>query len=230
MKSYQLANEDTIPALGLGTWKSEPGKVYEAIQTAIQIGYRHIDCAPVYKNEPEVGQALKEAITSGIVKRSELWITSKLWNNAHESEEVIPALQQTLLDLQLDYLDLFLIHWPVVLKKEVSFPQKAADYLSLEEVPIAETWQAMETALKQGLCKHIGVSNFSQRKLAALRNDCTQKPEVNQVESHPYLQQKDLLDYCNSEGILLTAYSPLGSGDRAQGMKKQDEPSTPWRK
>jgi len=225
MKYYQLANGDGIPALGLGTWKSEPGKVYEAIKTAIQMGYRHIDCAPIYKNEPEVGKGLKEVIASGIVKRSELWITSKLWNNAHKAEEVIPALQQTLSDLQLDYLDLFLIHWPIALKKEVSFPQKADDYFSLDEVPLAETWQGMESALKQGLCKHIGVSNVSQKKLAALSQDTAQKPEVNQVESHPYLQQKELLDYCSSEGILLTAYSPLGSGDRAPGMKRQDEPS-----
>lgn len=225
MKYYQLANGDEIPALGLGTWKSEPGKVYEAIKTAIQMGYRHIDCAPIYKNEPEVGQGLKEVIASGIVKRSELWITSKLWNNAHKAEEVIPALQQTLSDLQLDYLDLFLIHWPIAFKKEVSFPQKADDYFSLDEVPLAETWQGMESALKQGLCKHIGVSNFSQKKIAALSQDATQKPEVNQVEAHPYLQQKQLLDYCSSEGILLTAYSPLGSGDRTPGMKRQDEPS-----
>ena len=225
MKYYQLANGDAIPALGLGTWKSQPGEVYQAVKTAIQIGYRHIDCAPIYKNEPEVGQALKDVITSGLVKRSELWITSKLWNNAHKSEQVVPALQQTLTDLQLDYLDLFLIHWPVALKQDVSFPQKGADYLSLEEVPLAETWQGMESALTKSMCKHIGVSNFSQKKIAALINDSTQKPEVNQVESHPYLQQKDLLDYCNSEGILLTAYSPLGSGDRIPAMKKQDEPS-----
>lgn len=225
MKSLTLTNQDTIPMFGLGTWKSPPGEVYQAVKTALAIGYKHIDCAPIYRNEPEVGQAIQESLNSGIVKREEIWITSKLWNSDHQSSEVIPALKQTLKDLQLEYLDLFLIHWPIALKKGVLFPEKASDYLTLTEVPLIETWSAMIAASEQGLCKHIGVSNFSQQKLADLIAQTSYKPEVNQVESHPYLQQNELLAYCQSQGIVFTAYSPLGSSDRPQVFKKADEPS-----
>ena len=227
MKFYPFANGDTIPALGLGTWKSEKGKVYQAIKEALKIGYRHFDCAPIYGNEVEIGHAFKEVLDSGSVKREELWVTSKLWNNAHATKDVIPALHSTLRDLQLDYLDLYLIHWPVAFKSEVglSIPKQATDFISLDKVPVVETWQGMEDALRQGLSRHIGVSNFSQKKLAQLFQDSQVKPEVNQVESHPYLQQKELLDFCHDEQIILTAYSPLGSGDRSPSFKKADEPS-----
>ncbi|ELR99144.1 aldo/keto reductase [Gloeocapsa sp. PCC 73106] len=225
MKYYQLNNGDRIPALGLGTWKSPTGEVYLAVQEALKIGYRHIDCAPIYRNEAEIGQAFTEAITSGAVKREDLWITSKLWSNAHQQERVIPAIKETLTDLRLDYLDLFLIHWPIVLRPEVLLPETGEDLRPLEEVPLEETWQGMQMALQEGLCRHIGVSNFNQKKLASLNQVSGPKPEVNQVESHPYLQQNDLLTYCRSEGILLTAYSPLGSKDRPEMLKKPDEPS-----
>lgn len=117
MKNLLFENGDKMPSLGLGTWKSKPNEVYEAVLHAIEVGYRHIDCAYVYKNESEIGQAISEAIAKGLVKREDLWITSKLWNDAHLPQDVLPAIQNSLKDLQLDYLDLYLVHWPVALKK-----------------------------------------------------------------------------------------------------------------
>ncbi|MGY5847536.1 aldo/keto reductase [Salegentibacter sp. HM20] len=225
MKTLKFNNGDEMPAIGLGTWKSGKGEVGNAVKIALNSGYRHIDCAAVYNNEAEIGKAFSEVFSEGKIKREEVWITSKLWNDSHKKEDVIPALKQSLKDLQLDYLDLYLMHWPVAFKKGVGFPEKDEDYLSLEEVPLSETWEAMLEAKKLGLVKHIGVSNFSSKKLKQLMSEVAEKPEMNQVELHPYLQQKDLLDFCKKEGIHLTAYSPLGSGDRAEEMKAKNEPS-----
>jgi alcohol dehydrogenase (NADP+) len=224
IKSYPLSNGDRIPALGLGTWKSAKDEVYQAVKEALTIGYQHIDCAAIYGNEAEIGRALTETLTTGTIKRENLWITSKLWNNAHKNHQVIPALKKTLSDLRLDYLDLYLIHWPVALKETVLLPNRGEDFYSLEDVPLLETWLGMEQAKKAGLCRHIGVSNFSQSKVKHFLENASYKPEVNQVECHPYFSQTDLLNYCQSHGVLLTAYSPLGSGDRPDSFKKDNEP------
>ena len=224
MNYLTLNNGNKIPQLGLGTWKSEKGQVAAAVKYALKIGYRHIDCAPVYANEKEVGLALGESLTEGIVKREDIFITSKLWNNQHRRADVVPALKQTLQDLQLDYLDLFLIHWPVAFKKEVSWATKGEEFIALTELPLIETWRGMEQAVDEGLVKSIGVSNFSQVKLENLRLNGAIQPNVNQVECHPYLQQEELLAYCQNHGIGLTAYSPLGSGDRTSSLKQENEP------
>lgn len=225
MRILKFKNNHTMPALGLGTWKSEPGEVYSAVKTAIELGYRHIDCAPIYGNEKEIGVAIAECIHEGLVTREDLWITSKLWNDCHAQADVIPALKQSLSDLQLDYLDLYLIHWPVALKKGVSFPEQASDFVSLKKIPVIETWQAMEEASMKGLCHHLGVSNFGIKALQSLLNNCRIKPEMNQVECHPYFQQNTLLAFCKANEIHFTAYSPLGSGDRPDVFKSKDEPA-----
>ena len=223
-KAHAFANGDRMPLLGLGTWKSEPGDVYKAVREAIRIGYRHIDCASLYGNERDVGEALRDAMRDGDVTRKELWITSKLWSNAHGQKSVEPALRKTLADLGLEYVDLYLIHWPIPLRPTAVLPGSAADFMQASEVPIHATWAGMEAAAGAGLARHLGVSNFSVKKLRELRPHCKIRPEVNQVELHPLLQQPALVAYCASEGIHVTAYAPLGSGDRPTFVKAPDAP------
>lgn len=224
MKHLRFTNGDELPILGLGTWKAKPGEAKKAVKMAVEMGYRHFDCAPIYGNEQEIGEALAACLQSGKVKREDLWISSKLWNDSHKKTEVIPALNKTLENLQLDYLDLFLIHWPVALKHGTKMPRGAQDFLALEKVPLVETWRGMEETLSTRKAKHIGVSNFSEKKLSLLIPQCRKPPEVNQVELHPFLQQNALLKYCQSLNIQLVAYSPLGSKDRPQRLKSEDEP------
>jgi len=225
MKFLTFKNGDQLPVLGLGTWKSKPGEVYQAVLWAIKSGYRHIDCAAVYMNEKEVGQALSQAMTDGLVKREELFITSKLWNNAHRKEDVKGALKQTLKDLNLDYLDLYLIHWPISFKSGISFAQTREEFYTYQDVPLSSTWQGMQDMKNLKLVRHIGVSNFNIRNLKELINVGGQGPEMNQIEMHPFLPQKKLVEFCKNNNILLTAYSPLGSQDRSKAIKKADEPS-----
>jgi len=224
MRTVSFANGDSMPLLGLGTWKSEPGQVTAAVREAIRLGYRHIDCASIYGNEQEVGQAIRAAIHDGEVSREQLWITSKLWCNALGRDLVEPALRRTLADLQLDWLDLYLIHWPVPIRPGVAFPSSAQDLLPPDDALIRSTWEGMEAVLEEGLTRHIGVSNVSSRKLHDLLDHCRIRPEVNQVELHPLLQQPDLVADCRAAGIHITAYSPLGSLDRPAAIKAADEP------
>ena len=223
MRELRFNNGDMMPNLGLGTWKSKPGEVAQAVKDAIQIGYRHIDCAYIYDNEAEIGEALNDVFSKSDVKREDLWITSKLWNNSHAKDTVRPALQKTLNDLQLEYLDLYLIHWPILFKPEIQYPADGSEFLPLEDIPIIETWEELVVCHQLGMSRHLGVSNFSVSKIKDLISKSAVKPEVNQVELHPLLQQSDLKDYCDSEGIYLTAYSPLGSFDRNPAFKGPDE-------
>lgn len=212
-----------MPKVGLGTWKSEPGVVAKAVREAVGIGYRHLDCSPIYGNEAEVGEALATLLDGGLA-RDDIWVTSKLWNSKHLPEDVLPALKQTLADLRLEHLDLFLMHWPIALRPDVSYPEKAEDFLPIEEAPLAETWAAMEEAVDAGLVRHLGVSNFHPGRLAEIASGARIAPEVNQVESHPLLAQNGLLETCRSLDVLLTAYAPLGSPDRPARVRREDDP------
>jgi alcohol dehydrogenase (NADP+) len=223
MKTQELSNRTEMPMLGLGTWKSEPEEVYRAVRSAIEVGYRHIDCAAIYQNEEEIGRALTDAFQAGDANREGMWITSKLWNDSHAPEHVRPALQTSLEKLQLDYLDLYLIHWPVALRHGTVLPRGPEDFLPLSEVPLKSTWEAMLKVSEQGLAREVGVSNFSQHKIERVRDATGRTPAVNQIELHPYLQQNRLVEACEELGIAVTAYSPLGSPDSAAMMGREDD-------
>lgn len=225
MKSFLLNNGRQLPGLGLGTWKSKPGEVFLAVKEAIACGYRHIDCAFIYNNEREVGAAVSECIDRGIVHRDDLWITSKLWNSFHRPEDVAAGCRKSLEALQLDRLDLYLVHWPVAFQPGVTMPTDVEGFIPLSELPLATTWAAMESLVDQGLTTSIGVSNCGPARLAQLLDGSRIPPAVNQVELHPYLPQPELLDFCADNSIHVTAYSPLGSPDRPTSMKHEDEPT-----
>lgn len=212
MRYVELNNEIKMPIMGLGTWKSEPSAVYSAIRWALKLGYTHFDCAAIYNNEAAIGQAFADAMREDDLKREDIFVTSKLWNNAHLPEDVPVAYEETLKRLQLDYLDLYLMHWPVAQKKEALMPLSADDMISLEDAPIADTWAVMEELYNKGKVKAIGVSNFGEKRLTELVAISEVNPMVNQVECHPYLPQDELVTYCKNNMIAVTAYAPLGSG------------------
>lgn len=223
-----LSNGSIIPAIGLGTFGSDnytPDEIAKAVYYAIKIGYRHIDCAAVYANEKEIGAAIKQTIKEGIVSREELWINSKVWNDMHGEGDVIKACKQSLSDLQLDYLDLYLVHWPfpnyhapgcdVTARSADSKPYIHEEYMTV--------WRQMEELKERGLVKNIGTSNMTIPKMKLLLRDAKIKPVVEEMELHPHMQQRELFNFMLENGIQPIGYSPIGSPKRPERDKTSED-------
>ena len=209
-----------MPAIGLGTFGSDhvsAARVAEAVRGAAAVGYRHFDCASVYGNEAEVGTALEEILCDGI-RREDLWITSKLWNDKHGENDVIASCRQSIADLRLKYLDLYLVHWPFPNFHppgcEVS--SRSADARPYIHENFMKTWRKMEELVDMGLVRHIGTSNMTIPKLKLVLGDARIKPAVNEMELHPHFQQPELFRFVVENGIAAVGYCPVGSPGRPE--------------
>lgn len=217
-----------IPAVGLGTFGSDRfsgEQVAEAVMGAISVGYRHIDCASVYGNEDLIGGALNEVLESGDVSREELWITSKIWNDMHGEGDVLVSCEKSLKDLRLDYLDLFLVHWPF---PNFHAPGCDVDSRSPDARPyihdnFMKTWQQMERLVDAGLVRHIGTSNMTVPKLTLVMRDAKIKPACNEMELHPHFQQPELFDFCIDNNIQPIGFCPIGSPTRPDRDKTESD-------
>lgn len=223
----QLYTGAKIPAIGLGTFGSDTvsnAQIAAAVVGAAEVGYRHFDCASVYGNEGLVGASL-QTIMAGGVRREDLWVTSKLWNDKHAEADVIPSCEQSLSDLGLDYLDLYLVHWPFP-----NFHAKGVDVSSRDpharpyiHEDFMKTWRQMETLVDNGLVRHIGTSNMTIPKLKPVLRDARIKPSCNELELHPHFQQPELFQFVVDNGIVPIGYSPIGSPARPERDRTEDD-------
>jgi alcohol dehydrogenase (NADP+) len=215
-----LADGSRLPGIGLGTFGNDcydGDRIAEAVKEAISVGYRHIDCASVYGNEDSIGVSLRNAMKAGL-PRGDLWITSKLWNDKHAEKDVIPSCEKSLKDLGLDYLDLYLVHWPFPNSHAKGVDVSSRDpharpYIHEE---FMKTWRQMEKLVKTGLVKHIGTSNMTIPKLKLVLRDAEIKPVSNEMEIHPHFQQEELFRFVRANGMVPIGFSPIGSPCRPE--------------
>ncbi|CAK5281920.1 unnamed protein product [Mycena citricolor] len=212
-KILTLSSGTPIPQLGFGTWQAKPGEVGNAVEVAVKNGYRHLDLAMIYENQQEIGETFKKIFPS-VVKREEVFITSKCWNSAHQPAEVEKELDETLKQLGIEYLDLYLIHWPVAFQPGNGLypphPTIPGEVALDTETSLVDTWKAM-IALPKSKVRNVGVSNFTIEHIEAIIEATGVVPVANQIEGHPLLPQDELVAYCNSKNIHITAYSSLGN-------------------
>jgi aldehyde reductase len=203
-----------IPALGFGTLIPDPGVTVSATRDALEAGFRHFDCAERYGNEREVGKALQAGLAAGGLARKDIFVTTKLWNTNHRPERVEPAFEASLEKLGLDYLDLYLIHTPFAFQPgdEPAPRDKDGNVLYDREVTLQDTWKAMERLVDRGKCRAIGLSDITLQGVLPVYEAARIKPAVVQVESHPYLPETELLEFCKEKGVVLLAFAPLGHG------------------
>jgi len=217
----------TMPAIGLGTFGSDHDTEEEiavAVKGAAAVGYRHFDCAAVYGNEHLIGPALQEMMASG-VRREDLWITSKLWNDKHGEDDVVPTFMKSLRDLQLEYLDLYLIHWPFPNHHAPGVDVSSRDHNAVPYIHenYMKTWRQLESLVDRGVVRHIGTSNMTIPKLRLLLRDARIKPAANEMELHPHFQQPDLFDFVRAYGVEPIGYSPIGSPARPLRDRTADD-------
>lgn len=218
--SVTLANGYKMPMFALGTYLSKPGEVEKAVMDAIDLGYRHIDTAFFYENEHEIGTAIQAKIEDGTVKREDLFVTTKLWNNRHKEKDVVPICKKSLENLGLTYIDLYLIHWPFAFQEgEVLVPKDKDGKLLLSDTDYIETWRGMEECVHKKLTRSIGVSNFNSEQIARLMKSSNIVPVNNQVEVSVNLNQEKLINFCKKYNIVVSAYSPLGRPGNRLGIK-----------
>ncbi len=220
MTTIKVANTE-MPSVGLGTWKIGRDETAQAVNDAIAAGYRHIDSAADYGTEVETGNGIRSALSQEHCSRDDLWVTSKLWNSYHRKQHVRAACERSLADLQLDYLDLYLIHFPIATQfvpfeeryppEWIFDPDSAKPSMLVDQVPLAETWAGMEELVTAGLVREIGVCNYSSGLLIDLMAYSRIKPAMLQIESHPFLTQEKLLRLASDFDIAVTAFSPLGA-------------------
>uniref|UniRef100_A0A1A9W749 NADP-dependent oxidoreductase domain-containing protein n=1 Tax=Glossina brevipalpis TaxID=37001 RepID=A0A1A9W749_9MUSC len=235
MPKIVMNNGNEMPILGLGTWgatkdyaiieniqvdemsdkgRTKPNEMDKVVTCAIDVGFRHIDTAPLHKNEKQIGAALNKIILAKKVKREDLFIVSKLWNTFHGPDDVLCGCKKSLEMLGLEYLDMYLMHTPMGFKPSDDLFPTEEGKVSFSNTDYVCTWLAMADLVKLGLCRNIGISNFNLKQVERLIKETTIIPQTHQIEAHPYLMQNDLIDFCKCNDICITAYSPLGSPAR----------------